>query len=62
MPACVCRDGSRCVCKETFTIEEYRSDPGWALDCAGELGRVEVVDENGEIVFSIDRRNPPSLD
>lgn len=44
--------------KDTLSVEEYREDPNRALECASEVGRVSVVNNDGQEVFAIDWQNP----
>lgn len=41
--------------ERTFTVEEYDRDPRSVFDCAGEVGRVVVIDGHATVMV-IDRR------
>lgn len=43
-----------------FTLEEYQQDSLRVFDLAGEIGKVEIVDNDGNLVMTIDRQNPRS--
>lgn len=43
-----------------FTLEEYQQDSLRVFDLAGEIGKVEIVGNDGNLVMTIDRQNPRS--